>query len=274
MAITETLGSGTGPMLFLIVACVAALLFVALVTVYLKFSWDVAKVRARLVESEIKLLECTNEKLKMQETGLQAEVGASESGLRLPPRKTTTRVVAVPPNSPPQVNVSRSSAMGETKTGTSALMVPVPPPSAAEIPAGSAKMTYDMVQEVTFRAITSLAENRSNLTEANFVQKVAGVATDPAIKALLLANLEPALFYLCSGARSPQGPELVAYRFKDQHDFSVIPYPSAGRVGQFNRWFENAASTYGVSPVLASVPAIGLIDDDGYLSVRTLGVLA
>ena len=275
MATTEAISPGIEPMLFLLVTCIAVILLLALVSCYLKFSGDIAKLRASVVECEVKLVKCTNENLRLQEAVLQAKREATASGIGLPPRNPPMQSAVAITSTSLQAGVNQSSALGESEMGTGGSMVASGPlTTVAAVKAESAKLTYGIVHEAILGSIASLAENRSSLTEANFINKVAGFTTDAAVKAVLLANLEPALFFLCSGARSPQGPELVAYRFKGLPDYSVVPYPSAGRVGQFNRWFENAASPYGVSPVLASKAAIGVIGEDGNLSVRTLGVLA
>ena len=131
-----------------------------------------------------------------------------------------------------------------------------------------------VLEEVILKAIHALAHERVSLTEANFGAKVTGFATDPSLKAALVERLEPAQFYLCSGARSAQGPELLAYIIRGQSTCSVVPFPTAGRVGQFIRWFENAGGAYDVDPVLAARPARGVINEAGSLSTSELGLLA
>lgn len=134
--------------------------------------------------------------------------------------------------------------------------------------------SHHAMQVAVLAAIESLARERVSLTETNFVNKVAGNAPNAYLKAALTEHLEPVQFYLCNGSRSAQGPDLLAYRIKGQPHFSVVPFPTAGRVGQFIRWFENAGSTYGLDPVLAAEPAVGNVNETGVLVVSSLGTLA
>jgi hypothetical protein len=124
------------------------------------------------------------------------------------------------------------------------------------------------------QAITSLANSRSNLTEANFIFKLASVVSNPLIKASIIEKMESVHFFRSSGSPSPQGPELIAYGLKENSDYHVVPYPSAGRVGLFRRWFDNAGKNYEVNPVLAIRPALGSIGSDGNLVLVAQGTLA
>ncbi len=130
------------------------------------------------------------------------------------------------------------------------------------------------VQQAVLKAIEELANERVSLTEANFVSKIIGSIANPDIKAALAGNLEPGLFFVCGGMRSAQSPELLAYRLKGAGTYEVVPFPTAGRVGQFMNWYENAVGSYEVDPVLASKPAIGTINEAGVLSVSQKGTLA
>jgi hypothetical protein len=274
MATSEALGYGIESLPFWLATCIAVLLIITLLIGYLKFSGDIAKLQAKLVESEHELAKRAKDNLQLQESVLRAKREAPAVRPPLTPRIATHQSVAPPAFAPSNASETQRSAFRATATGNGPVLAPVPVTDAPVAQPDPATLTFAIVQESILVAIASLAQDRSSLTEANFVNKVAGFATDAALKALLLANLEPAMFYLCSGERSPQGPELVVYRFKGRPEYSVVPYPSIGRVGQFNRWFENAGSPYGVSPVLASRAAVGVIGEDGSLSVNALGVLA
>lgn len=269
----DSADSGIQPLLFWLVTGLAVLLLLALLIGYLKFSGDHAELQAQLADSERELAKRAKENQQLQESILQSrrEVPSPRPLPRSEPLPEARSAVAA---SPPAASAIQRPAFKVTATGDSPAPVRVSVPEAVVAKPERPVMTHAIVQEAILSAIASLANDRSSLTEANFVNKVAGFATDAGLKALLLANLEPALFFLCSGSRSPQGPELVVYRFKGLPDCSVVPYPSAGRVGQFNRWFENAGSPYGVSPVLAIKAAVGVIGADGNLSVSALGVLA
>ncbi len=124
------------------------------------------------------------------------------------------------------------------------------------------------------QAITSLANSRSNLTEANFIFKLASVVSNPLIKASIIEKMESVHFFRSSGSPSPQGPELIAFGLKENLNYYVVPYPSAGRVGLFSRWFDNAGKNYEVNPVLAIKPALGAIGSDGNLVLVAQGTLA
>lgn len=179
-----------------------------------------------------------------------------------------------------RVNLNPSAALADHASRSVTPVVTTPPPEprvtvARRPPTVERPMiTSQAVEDVILKAIHALAHERVSLTEANFVAKVAGFASDPSLKAALEERLVPARFYLCSGVRSAQGPELLAYLLRGQTTCSVVPFPTAGRVGQFIRWFENAGSAYDVDPVLAARPARGVFNEAGSLSVSQPGLLA
>jgi hypothetical protein len=267
--------SSVQPLLLWVAAGIAVLLLAGLVIGYLKFSAKNAGLKVHIGVLDSKLAKLAKENQQLQESILQAkrEVHASN---RIPKSEPLPEAPVAPMDPPTSASPIQRPEFRAAAASTSQgdALVPVPVPDVAVAKPERQTMTLEVVQAAILTAIASLANDRSSLTEANFVNKVAGLITDAKLKAALLANLEPALFFLCSGARSPQGPELVVYRFKGDTQCSVVPYPSAGRVGQFNRWFENASSPYGVGPVLASKVASGVIGADGNLSVSALGVLA
>ena len=235
-----------------------------------------ALLEARVGDRDRKLAKLANDNQQLQDALILArsEVPAHKSILKRDPltdarpaAEVSTAVAEAAPRP-----VSRPTAVSATDPAEANISKAVVQDSAAPIPERQAP-SREAVQNAILNAIASLANERSSLTEANFVNKVAGFVADATIKAILLADLEPALFFLANGARSPQGPELVVYRLKGSPNHCVVPYPSAGRVGQFNRWFENAESPYGVSPVLASKAAVGVIGADGNVSVSSLGIL-
>jgi hypothetical protein len=266
--------SGAQPMLLWIATGIAVLLLAGLVIGYLKFSGENAKLEALLADRDRKLAKVSKDNQQLQDALVvsRREASAPAPIPKRDPLADTRPVVAnwsaVEEAAPPSVKRAAPVSAAASGSQTAAQL----PDVAAPKPERQA-LTQAIVEDAILNAIASLANDRSSLTEANFINKVGGVTTDATLKAVLLTTLEPALFFLCSGARSPQGPELVAYRFKGKPDCRVVPYPSAGRVGQFNRWFENASSLYGVSPVLASKAAVGVIGADGNLSVSALGVL-
>ena len=154
-------------------------------------------------------------------------------------------------------------------------VAPAPVSETPAVPKAVApQISRSSVQQAILKAIDVLANERVSLTEANFVGRIVGSVTNPDVKAALSRDLEPGLFFLCSGTRSAQGPELLAYRLKGADSYDVVPFPTAGRVGQFMRWYENAVGSYEVDPVLASKPAIGDINESGILTVRQKGLLA
>ena len=271
--------SGAQPMLLWLASGISVLLLAGLVIGYLKSSAAFAALEEQVEDRDRELAKLAKENQQLQEALVLArrEVSAAMPILKrdLPPDvcPAAAEGPAVAEAAPPLASMpTDSSDIAPVGTNISEAAVQVPD-IASPKPEDQAP-TSEAIQEAILGAIASLANGRASLTEANFVHKVAGVTTNATLKAVLLANLEPALFFLCSGARSPQGPELVVYRLKGSPNHSVVPYPSAGRVGQFNRWFENAGSPYGVSPVLAIKAAVGVIGADGNLSASSLGVLA
>lgn len=271
--------SGTQSMLLWIVGGIALVFLAVLVIGYLTFKDANAALKERVEDRDRELAKLTKENQQLQGALVLArrEVSAPKSILRsdsltnarLAADESSAVAEAVPRPVPDPTAVSATvPARANTSEAAVQILGSTAPTPERQAP------TREAIQEIILEAISALANERASLTEANFVHKVAGFAVDATLKAALLENLEPALFFLCGGARSPQGPELVVYRLKGSPNHCVVPYPSAGRVGQFNRWFENAESPYGVSPVLASKAAVGVIGADGNVSVSSLGILA
>ena len=186
----------------------------------------------------------------------QSEVPPINAPLELVRHNKLTKNPNQNPNPNPYPNT-------EPQVVTPVAPISKPPPSISGV----------ALQQEILLAISSLANARTNLTEANFVFKLLSVISDQVIKSSILEKIESVHFFRASGNPSPQGPELIAFALKGNTHFSVVPYPSAGRVGQFSRWFDNAGSGYADNPVLANKPALGSIGQDGNLVLVTLGTL-
>ena len=104
-------------------------------------------------------------------------------------------------------------------------------------------------------SIELLAKAGTQITEANAAVRIIGSSYSDELKqGLQKANLNIS-FYTAAGDASAINAELLAWNWSDQHTFQVIPHPHAGRVGQFNKWFDLGNGDYGTQPVLASRPA-------------------
>lgn len=233
-----------------------AVLIVALTVMYLKLSGTNDELRERIAEKDREVARLTKKNQDQDDNLAQVmRDAAREKPVVVQARATSTAV-------------SAAAAAPQAPRMDATLEVIAPPKT--ERP----RVSPHAMQVAVLAAIESLARERVSLTETNFVNKVAGCASNAYLKAALTEHLEPAQFYLCNGSRSAQGPDLLAYRIKGQAHCSVVPFPTAGRVGQFIRWFENAGNTYELDPVLAAKPAVGIVNEAGVLVVSSLGTLA
>ena len=164
----------------------------------------------------------------------------------------------------------RSSAnLGDKKIADIQSVMP-----ASEIRDSQLQVTAETLLAKILIALANLANARSNLTEANFIFKLASVITDSLIKSSIIEKIESVQFFRSSGNPSAQSPELIAFALKDSSNYCIVPYPYVGRVSQFSQWFNNTSNNYQINPVLATKPALGLIGSDGNLMIVSQGILA
>jgi hypothetical protein len=146
------------------------------------------------------------------------------------------------------------------------------PPAGAPRPgAGAQQPSEAAITSQMLGAIEKLAHEGTQITEANAPLRIGGACTDRQVREFLQSMKLPIRFFTAAGSPGSVNAELMAWCFPGSDSWSVVPHPSAGRIGQFNKWF--STSEYATHPVLVEVPAIGVLEPDGRLAPQQLGSL-
>ena len=149
---------------------------------------------------------------------------------------------------------------------------PVRAPEEMALPQVQRSVSPAALNAEVLSCIEQLAKAGNQITEANAAVRIISSSQSEQLKqGLQTANLSVS-FYTAAGDASAINVELLAWRWSDQEAFQVVPHPHAGRVGQFNKWFDLGSGDYGTQPVLASRPATAQLVNQK-LVPATLGTL-